>query len=212
MSSELIIKFIVKLGLAIICNVIIVFLYYFNDKKKSIKEKSSKYCLIFLFGIWYVVFDLVKRLFSKHDEINKNVIKITCIAIAAFLVLDVAIPRIAFPDLYSSPFSQTYYDKYGNSYDSLEEVIYYTEDNCQYTFDEDNLMFICKNKPDDSQYKDSYKVGYAYVDHAGYLVLTEYVLNLVENGDFDWYDSSTDDYYMDAEFARWNQQGTLSHR
>lgn len=212
--KNMIIEYIIRIALVVISSTIITFTYYFTDKKKNNKRKLSSYELIFLFGIWYVIYDFVKKLAKKSEKINKTSIAIIAISLITFSVFNVAIPKLVFPETSKISFSQKYYDKNGISYNKLEEVIYYTKDDCQYRFDEENLTFVCEYKTKDSNYNDSYKVGYAYVDKDGYLILTDYIFEFDEElfdskSIFYNYDSQTNEYYMDAEFARWNEIGEL---
>lgn len=212
--KNMIIEYIVRIVLVVISSTIITMTYYFTDKKKNDKRKLSSYELIFLFGIWYVIFDFIKKVTKKSEKINKTSVVIIGISLITFSVFNIAIPNIAFPETSKISFTQKYYDKNGISYNKLEEVIYYTKDGCQYRFDEDNLTFVCEYKTEDSNYNDSYKVGYAYVDKDGYLILTDYIFEFDEklfdsNEGFFNYDFATNKYYMDAEFARWNKEGQL---
>lgn len=212
--ENILIKFIVTLLLAIFTNTIILLSYYISDKKNGVKKKKSIYIFIFLFGILYVIYDFFKRLFSKnHKKPDKVMMKVTCISLAVHLVFNIAIPRMVFPDLYNLSFSHIYYDKYGNSYDSLEKVVYYTEDGCQFLYDDENLEFNCIEKSNNKGYSDSYSVNYTYLDKNGYLVFPNHSLELIENDAshkvFSWYDNETNEYYTDAEFARWDSEGNL---
>ncbi len=212
--KEIIIQLIIKLVLVVICNVIMVLAYYFNDKKNGVKGKAIKYEMIFFFGIWYVAVDFFKKLFSKKEKINKDFIKIACISVAAYMVFCFAVPKIVFPDTEKAPYFITYYDRYGNPYNSREKVVYYTKDGCEYTFNEDDFTYVCKYKPEGSEYKDTYDFSYVYLDRDGYLVLSDYIFECDENSSSDWiwYDKATDEYYMSADSARWNQKGILRSR
>lgn len=105
----------------------------------------------------------------------------------------------------------TRYDMYGNEYDSLGEVVYYTEDNKKYTFDRETHYFIDVDNPENKIKDDD-----IFLDKNGYLV------NIPkENIEVDW-DTADDDPYSfyDSNGARyasvltssWDSEGNLCNR
>jgi hypothetical protein len=109
-------------------------------------------------------------------------------------------------------FNIKYYDKYGNSFSSVSEVVYYTEDNWQYVYNEEEMTFSCVKAADTGNYKKTYDADYVYIDENGYLFFSDSILDCVNKQDFCWYDYLTDEYYMDAIFARWDSNGNLYHQ
>ena len=103
------------------------------------------------------------------------------------------------------------YDRFGNTYNDLSEVVYYTEDNWQFKYNQDEMKFYCVKKSEHGDYSGSYDSEYVYIDKSGYLHFTDQVLDYVNNDDYACYDSETDEFYMDAVFARWNSKGELYH-
>lgn len=106
-------------------------------------------------------------------------------------------------------FHHTYYDRLGNSYNNISEVVYYTKDNCLFTLDENNLEFVCKDKSLNPNYMDTYAAEISYVDSDGYLSFIEKTLDESNNNAYSSYDPQTGKYYIFAEFAKWDKNGKL---
>ena len=187
--------------------------YRFIDKKNGVNANSNKYVAVFFFGIFYVIYDLCKRLFSKKEKFNKTMAIIIVVYIVSYLTFCVGLPRVIPMDKIKvdaivDMLDKSCYDKNKNEYKELEDVIYYTREGYEYTCNVRLKTFSCQG---DTIYDTYYKQGYAYVDEDGYIVFTDKVLDCVGNDTvFNFYDKINNKYYMLAEQARWDKDGNLS--
>lgn len=187
--------------------------YYFVDKKKGEKVNSNKYLLVFLFGIFYVIYDLCKRLFSNKEKFNKWMAIIIAVYIASYLSFCVGLPKLinldeAKVDAIFDAIDDDYYDMNRFKYDELDDVVYYTREGYEYTCNTNIKSF---SSVGETEYKSYYEQGYAYVDEDGYILFTDKVLECVGNDRvFNFYDRENNKYYMLAEQARWDDDGNLT--
>lgn len=136
--------------------------------------------------------------FVKKRKISKLLLIVYVCAFSVSMLLTI-----------QSFFDDSYYDRYGNEYEDLSSVIYYTKDNYQYVFNEDSFEFVCKNYTEDCAYKKAYEVGYAYVDENGYLFFTDDFLTVDSSNPYLFFNPETNSYCMAAEIARFDETGKI---
>lgn len=137
-------------------------------------------------------------MFVKKRKISKWLLIVYVCAFSVSMLLTI-----------QSFFDNSYYDRYGNEYEDLGSVVYYTTDNYQYVFNEDNLEFVCNNYTEACAYKKSYEVGYAYVDENGYLFFTDEFLTVDNSNPYLFFNPETNSYCMAAEIARFDESGKI---
>lgn len=125
------------------------------------------------------------------------------------LALTIALTSVAM--IWYNALNPTRYDMYGNEYDSLDEVVYYTEDNEKYTLDRETYYFINVDNPDNKMKDDD-----IFLDKNGYLVSIP-----KENIEIDWDADDDDPYrfydnngerYADVVISLWDSDGNLHIR
>lgn len=214
-SEDFVVTIAIKIAFTVAFSLVIALIYYIGDKKTGTKHKPDRYLFAFLFGIFYVVYDVCRKIFSKKEKLTKSTIVMACLSLAAYIFIGSVLPHFIVPDEYKqkassfSIFNKCYYDMYGNEYEEKAGVVYYTKDGSQFIYNEEYTEFRCKNKSDASKYNDIYDIGYVYIDKNGYLMLTDEVLELKGHGDFNWYDSVTNEYYELADLVEWDKNGNL---
>lgn len=160
---------------------------------KQTKQKTASICFFIIFCISFIC-SLFSGVFIKNDE--------------AFDYINSFNPSVC-------------YDRNGNEYSNVLDVVYYTEDGCN---------FVLKTKYDDElsvttadyiqrgtyngKYKDQYLASCAYLDKNGYIVFFEYKSPKVDDEKFYsdekycYYDENGE-YYTNALYKYWNENGEL---
>lgn len=188
----------------LIPRIILTLSIYCYDKSKCIEKKKSSYVLAFLFGYLYIIGRLITKKGTRTDSPDKKY-KNRSIALFViyllFLVSSYATSYIIVRN------ADHYFDMYGNGYNRWDEVVYYTEDGTGYVMDRDDYCFVEVDDPDHK----TEDLDYCYVDKNGYLVFIDYqMLNYDETVSRDdpycFYDSDNN-YYADARFVYWNENG-----
>lgn len=198
---------------------------YFYNKSRNVKEKSSVYFLIFLFGIiGAVVYFLSTRKKAENIEYtgDKKKYKIISVILAVICVAATAVnvSGVLSDDVYSDDYSELIdrlsvgcYDRYGVSHSTPDDIIYYTTDGYEFRFTTDsngNAVFSQLSSSYDGRYKEEYEADFAYIDKEGYLVITNKALEIDDNvdGAFRYVDSSNE-YYASAIDIYWDEDGNL---
>ncbi len=140
-------------------------------------------------------------IFTKWDK------KIRISLFVFSLIIAVTLASVAF----FTALNPTYYDKYGNEYDSLNDVVYYTEDDKKYILDRETYYFIEVDNPENKIKEDD-----VFLDKNGYLVTIpreniEVDQHTDDNDPYGFYDSNGNRYA--APFVcSWDSEGNLCLR
>lgn len=218
-------NFIFTIICVLIKSILICLTYYITDKKNSVNRSVSQYTLIFLFGDLYILFDAYKQLKSKEKTISKAIVVVLCVSIISTFIINSA---KQFYNSYNSVFNSNvsnsetqnddfddeiqieYYDRYGNLYNSPEEVIYYTYDGAEFKYDIEEGYFNCI-KNTNNLYPNKCSDSTTYVDENGWIVLYDKALPYSEDGhgDFCYYDEENSKYYASVFCVEWKKSGTM---
>jgi hypothetical protein len=115
------------------------------------------------------------------------------------LIILVAVILCAFT--YSN--KTTYYDMYGNTYNSQYDVLYYSKDGSKYTLDNDTFYLIDYNGE---------RTIYCDLDENGYVIDTSTINEYVSKYSGISYNEDKNTLYFNAKFIFWDENGTMYYK
>lgn len=216
-------------AITVVCSAISAAAVYYYNKSRGIKEKGATYFLIFLFGILGVIvyYFKTKKKTEKNDSLDESKSK----KFRMISIILIVIAVIGFgTNIYASQtgmydtdeykqsvekYASGFYDKYGNEYDNRDEVIYYTEDGCEFKMAQENSGYPYYYQMSDAynnKYKEEYDGFLTYIDEDGYIVFFDKELELDDNCDWNdnfCYMDSDGHHYAQPYTVIWNSDGTL---
>lgn len=193
-------------------------LYVIFDKKYNKQRKLLDYIFIFVFSDVYVIIDAIKSIKEKKIKFPKS-LAIIMLIMYVFTLCSSAV-SLEYQNKYYSDYidkskiiqeqeDKIYYDKYGKSYSSLNEVIYYTQDGAEFIHDDEKEAFVLV-RDENNKYQKYYHDFQRYIDEEGWLFLTEEMYDELDNhGGYCYYDAKLNKYYGDGKFARWDENGEI---
>lgn len=185
----------------------------FFIKTKLLKIEKREYLKnIFNFGIFYYVKTLKQSGKIIKDNINeKNAILYKTISIILSIIHILCMMSlvifIAF-NIKNSYFSKSYYDLYGNIYESKNSIVYYDESMNKYTPNYDDFTF-----EEVGNFENIISARNCYIDKNGFFVILDsseltYDKSVPFENPYCFYDTKNN-YYADAITSYWDKDGKL---
>lgn len=199
----------------LISHLFLVAFYVYADRKNDIKRSKGFYLWILVLGFLWVILDSIKTAKSKSLSKTKVCIYALVLCMVLSYVTTVASNVYKNYNMFSNTDSaiteiDKYYDRYGIEYDTVEEVVYYTEDSAEFKYNMEEDSFYLISQSAKHQFNDYYSNFFMYIDEDGWLVILDEPLEFqTGNGDFGYYNESTDEYFASAEAARWKENGRM---
>lgn len=201
----------------LILSVLLAAALYFYNKSRGVKEEKSVYVYTVLFGYIYIIIYFMKEKRKGVDIIQAEQTKkqkrcriISIVLLAVCIIFSVSSLGKAFNKTYRSITTYECYDKYGNEYSSLDDMIYYTFDDCRFVYDIEMYSYIQYDNSINTIYEQEYEYG--YIDKDDNIVFFEEPLNLNNQIDIDepfcFYDSD-EEYYASAKMIYWDESGKV---
>lgn len=208
MEHQLVTYLIYFLGFYLINSLLCLSLFYYC-KSKGINKGKEFYIKTIFFGIVFIIISRITKSNNRNFKFGIKSYKIKSVVFfclySVCIIGFISLTAFHFINIY---FDKAYYDLYGNSYNSVEDVTHYAENGKKYTSDIDNYCFIELDNPNN-------KIDAAdcYIDKNGYFVIINhknltYDEKIPLSNPYCFYDSNNN-YYADALITSWNKNGEL---
>lgn len=203
---------------------------YYN-KSRGVRENGFIYFLIFLFGplgalIYYLVNKNKAENIDFCENTDRNKYKIISVILAVVYAVGFVANIVVVNSglLFNGDFYEivsrlsTFYDRYGNEYESYEDRLYYTEDGCKFklrTYGDGSPEFSQASDTYSSKYKESYELAFVRINENGYIVFFDEELEMddekFESGTPFYYVDKNGNYYAAPLNVYWNSDGEIDN-
>ncbi|MBR3149766.1 MAG: hypothetical protein IKF64_06310 [Eubacterium sp.] len=194
-------------------NIVLTLYYWISDTKNKNKRAVSFYFFVLVFGTLSVIIESINSIKSKN--LVKQKISIYALVLCLVLTAVSSYAKSVYnnyvvfeQNVVTEESVKKYYDRQGVEYNSLNDVLYYTEDGGEFKYDNKEDTFVVVSQT--NSYVKSVENKFPYIDKNGWLVFCDDYLEFNKgNGDFGYFDKTKNEYYASAECARWKDNGEM---